>query len=363
MTFSIVVPEVVTASAFAQHVSARQSVKAVQTMKGDFEWTMRHAFYWNMGGVWIMLKDQEFGFPVNATQQKHLFAAGVTPRPCLSSKEIWDKSKADKFVKLLACIQIAWLSVQSISRAIQGLPVSVLEVATVGFALPSLASFVFWFSKPNNIETPTIVQLDLTLEELLDRLKCPSGGSWVDTPLDALDTTHTVNRPSFVSEVVLKARLWPGRKRFEGRPKRIRNDVFGLKYAKMDQVLVGSIWLGYSAIHLAAWNFEFPSTTERLMWRINCLLMAGSMVIFWIAGNRKTYLLYGYLRPSKMKEMEKISNERERVSPAQIALCAVAGIVYLVSRLSLIVLALTSMRALPAGAYKTINWTKFFPHV
>jgi hypothetical protein len=33
------------------------------------EWSMRHAFYWNMGAVWLLLKGHPTSFPVNAAQQ------------------------------------------------------------------------------------------------------------------------------------------------------------------------------------------------------------------------------------------------------------------------------------------------------
>ena len=363
MTYSIVIPELVTACAFAQYVSARKSVKAMKLLETGQEWTMRHAFYWNMGGAWIFPRDEQSPFPINAAQYRELLAAKVICRPHLTSREIWDKSKADKFVKLLACVQIGWLSVEYIARATQRLPISVLEVATVGFAMRSIATFALRFHKPNDIATPTIIPIDLTLTELLEKLKCPRDFVWQDTPLDSVDFTNAVNSPSFVSHIILKAPRWPGRGRYVGSAKRIRNDVFGLKYSKLDQIFVGSIWLGYSAIHIAAWNFEFPSQTERTLWRVCSLIMSGSMVVVWIFGNRKFFLLVGYIMPSKRKQMEKISNERRQVAPIQIALGGLAGIAYLVARMCLIVQALMSLRALPAGVFETVRWSEFLPYV
>src|ERR1700753_2358928 len=99
---------------------------------GATTWTTRHAFYWNMGGVRILLKDSESAFPLNAAQQNELITENIMGMPALTAKEIWDKSKADKFAKLLACLQIAWLSVTCAARAVQGLPISLLEIGTVG---------------------------------------------------------------------------------------------------------------------------------------------------------------------------------------------------------------------------------------
>lgn len=363
MTFSIVIPELVTACAFAQYVAARKSVEAMRALAGMEEWSMRHAFYWDMGGVWIVCEGEETGFPINAAQYVELVAKKVVAGTVLSGREIWDKSKADRFAKVLACLQIGWLSMECIARAAQGLPISILEVATVGFALPSLATYGLWFSKPSDVETPTVIKLDQTLTEFLDVLRCPRDYAWQDTPLDALDFTNTVNRPSFVSEIVLKSRRWPGRSKYESPPQRVRNDVFGLKYKKRDQLFVGLVWLGYGAIHTTAWNFEFPTHAEQLLWRVASLVMSASMLYFWIVGNRKFYLLLGYIMPSKRKAMEKVSNERRQVSPIQIALSVFGVILYLAARICLIVQALISLRALPAGVFEIVRWSQYIPHV
>jgi hypothetical protein len=36
----------------------------------------------------------------------------------------------------------------------------------------------------------------------------------------------------------------------------------------------------YRGIHLAAWNFDFPSGTERLLWKISCIVtVSGSLLV------------------------------------------------------------------------------------
>jgi hypothetical protein len=313
-----------------------------------------------MSGVWLFPKDAEGPFPINARQQQVLIEKNIMDKPELTSKEIWDKSKADKFAKLLACLQIGWLSVQCVARAIQGLPISLLEIGTVGFAIPSLATFGLWFNKPNNIDTPNIIRISLTIPELLEKLDKDPKDNWHETPLDCI---CALNSPSFVSEVVLKSKNWPSRSRYEGHATRIRNDVFALKYSILDQVFVAAVWLGYSGVHLAAWNFTFPSYPEKILWRVSCLVMSGSMVVFWITGNRKFYLLFGYLRPSRRSKMKQISDERCKVSSIQITLGAITGLSYFIARVCLIVQALVSLRALPAAAFQTVNWMKIVPHV
>ena len=40
-----------------------------------------------------------------------------------------------------------------------------------------------------------------------------------------------------------------------------------------------------------------------------------------------------------------------------------AGILYVIARAVTLVLAFTSLRDLPPGAYETVHWTTFIPHV
>ena len=356
MTAAVLVPEVVTASAFAQRVAARESVRTMQAL--GYEWTMKHAFYLNMGGVWIQPRDSQ-SFPINAAQLSYLLAEGYISVPSLTKDEIWDKSKADSFAKIMACGQIGWLVLQCVGRAIQRLPITPLELATVGFAIPSLATFALWFEKPVDVDTPTRISVADTTEELLERLS-PRIYRWWQTPLDFI---NAVNSPSFTSEIILKTEMWPGRGHFVGPAMRIRNDVFGLKYSKLDQLFVGLVWIGYAGVHLSAWNFDFPSRTELLMWRISALVMAASMVVFWITGNRKFYLLFSYLWPSKRQHLEKISSERAKVSTIQILLGAVTSFSYLASRIILIIQVFLAFRKAPLGIFETVDWTNFVPHV
>ena len=356
MTAAVIVPEVVTASAFAQRVAARESVKAMTAM--GYNWTMQHAFFLNMGGVWLKPKDSK-PFPINAAQLSYLVADGYMQLPPITKEEIWDKSKADEFAKIFACGQIFWLVLQCIGRAFQHLPITTPEIATVGFAIPSVATVALWFCKPADIEVPTYIAVSESTVELLERIS-PLKYAWRQTPLDFIDT---VNSPSFTSEIVLKAPHWPGRKSFVGPSTRIRNDVFALKYSKLDQLFVFAIWAGYAGVHLSAWNFAFPSHTELVLWRVASLTMTGSMFVFWITSNRKSYLLVSYLWPKRREEMEKVSAERAKVSTIQILLGAVTVLAYVASRLCLIVQVFLCLRRMPMGTFETVDWTNFLPHV
>ncbi|KAH8763956.1 hypothetical protein F5882DRAFT_364589 [Hyaloscypha sp. PMI_1271] len=324
MTIAVVVPEVLTASAFAQYTAARDSM-ATMVALGHDKWTMRHAFFLNMGGVWLRPRDSD-PFPINATQLLYLVKGKHIDLPSLTEEEIWDRSKADSFAKTFACFQIGWLVLQCLGRAVQKLPITPLEIGTI---------------------------------ELIQRI-CPQRSSWRETPLDFIST---INSPSFTSELILKTPNWPSRKSFLGPSTRIRNDVFGLKYRILDQVFVGAIWIGYAGVHLLAWSFDFPTRVEQILWQVACLTMAGSMVVFWTFSNRRFYQLVAYVWPWKRLELEKVVAERQRVSTIQIMLGAFVFLAYLSARLCLIVQVFITLRKMPLGVFETVNWVAFLPHV
>ncbi|KAL8684662.1 MAG: hypothetical protein Q9224_006203 [Gallowayella concinna] len=78
--------------------------------------------------------------------------------PSITREQIQDKSKADGIKKTLVCAQASWFCLQCITRLAQSLPVSLLELNTFGHALCTLVIYIFWWSKPLDIEEPTLIQ-------------------------------------------------------------------------------------------------------------------------------------------------------------------------------------------------------------
>ena len=75
----------------------------------------------------------------------------------ISEFEIQDKSKANAFTKFLTCAQASWFGVQCMTRLVQCLSISLLEVNTaVHAACALLLYFFFWWKKPLNVDEPTL---------------------------------------------------------------------------------------------------------------------------------------------------------------------------------------------------------------
>lgn len=114
----------------------------------------------------------------------------------------------------------------------------------------------------------------------------------------------------------------------------------------------------FGSIHCAAWNFDFPSHDERILWRTASLSIVGLCFIIIAISPVYTHFVYekwiryNYGTPGDIY-WTRIKKAVE-TPPA---------IIYPVARLSLLILALLSLRRLPPSAFDTVVWTKFIPHV
>jgi hypothetical protein len=82
-----------------------------------------------------LLADKEIGFPL------------------ISEKEIQDRSKGDGLSKALVVVQTTWFIAQCISRKVQGLTITEIELVTVAFAFLNGIMYFLWWSKPVNVTT------------------------------------------------------------------------------------------------------------------------------------------------------------------------------------------------------------------
>ena len=77
----------------------------------------------------------------------------------LSEENIRDKSNADGTAKLLALGQVSWFVAQSIMRGAHTLPLSQLETMTLNYIPLVALTYLFWWVKPKDIMTPSVVDL------------------------------------------------------------------------------------------------------------------------------------------------------------------------------------------------------------
>ena len=151
----------------------------------------------------------------------------------------------------------------------------------------------------------------------------------------------------------------------------------------------------YSAIFLAGWNIEFPTPTERLLWRITTSTMLGfgflgGWLFFFIdllvvrkqqrnaASNSALRTIgqsmVGWLVPRSMLSQvdeggptsmgwEDMYFERiPKVPRPLLVLAATMSVFYFWTRLFVLVEDFVSLRSLPESAFTTVAWTRNLPH-
>jgi hypothetical protein len=82
------------------------------------------------------------------------------PLPDLCKEAIFDKSKADSLGKILVCLQAGYMIFQVTGRLVARLPITLLEVNTLGHVLCALTMYAFWFQKPLGVTDPVVLSED-----------------------------------------------------------------------------------------------------------------------------------------------------------------------------------------------------------
>jgi hypothetical protein len=77
--------------------------------------------------------------------------------PCITEREIQDRSKGDALSKGLVVIQTSWFILQCIARQIECLPITELELVTLAFAALNFITYALWWNKPLNVQCPVRV--------------------------------------------------------------------------------------------------------------------------------------------------------------------------------------------------------------
>jgi hypothetical protein len=120
------------------------------------EMTMTHGFYAGMGSYYIdvdLPDDLSWKPPrrayLTAKGLEYLIEKGGLSLP--SKDTIAERSKSDALAKTLVCLQAGYIIVQCISRLSSGLPLTFLEINTLGHVLCALIMYSFWFHKPQGL--------------------------------------------------------------------------------------------------------------------------------------------------------------------------------------------------------------------
>ncbi|CZT02216.1 uncharacterized protein RCO7_11055 [Rhynchosporium graminicola] len=358
MLLATIGPEFVLSFAIGQWASANRSVKDFD----DPRWTMRHAFFADMGGF-VLQPRESVPLPVNAKQLHWLVSHGYTSIPAIEQKDISDKSKADGFAKFITIFQVSWFILATLSRGIQHLAITTFELSAIAIVAGTLVTFLCWLNKPLDLVVPIIIDIVASISEILiqagDQAKMP----YTQTPLDFIDNQG----PSWSTDVMSKVSIKTGPQQ---RPlERLGNDRIPHLTTPVTIVLFVLTFI-YSGIHMVDWNFSFPSPEEKLLWRICSTILVVTTVLFWVVDRSDTWHRHGLwgfwlrqLTSSKGAIVEPPVRGEYRVSWIQMAVNGLLMVTYTLARIYLMVEVFVGLRALPETAFVNVEWINFIPHV
>lgn len=234
--------------------------------------------------------------------------------PNITLEEINDKSKSDMFVMVLAIGQFLWIVIQIILRAVMGLVISQLEVTVVAFSTCAVIIYILNWSKPKGVQVPFTVLYyeDSIPSEMLDFMK------------------KDLDRSS-MSSIMLHSKCQTF---ISGDP--IPNDTI---YAYDDAWLIGFEFgsIVFGCIHVAAWNFVFPTQIEQILWWSTSVWCTVFVLI---------YTLVPYCGMICEGDFDRITTPRELARGA-----APLFFLYALARLFLLVEIFRSLFYLPVSAF------------
>ena len=380
---ALLVPEYVLAWAIRQFLTARKIAKgeielrvkylliAIILSKSLLErgWSKTHGFFIIMGGFHLFehrpiktsngdeFKLHDDDAPLRPLAARDLYGDDTyqsiradidfTSFMVPTEEEIKDKGKSDWLAKSLVLLQTSWFVVQCISRAKEHLPITHLEIVTLAYAAMNFVIYIFWWSKPLNVNRPVRVfrksEPSATQQKVISRETRRSRVwelTW-ETIGNGFETIYTFIAGGQDDDVDLSGEdkvpiFWAD------------NNSNGEEVVFADLIMLG-VGVCYGAIHCIAWGFSFPTHAELLMWRISSVAITAVPV----------YITSGLLLGVLLAVMD-----FEIFSKTITFFFSVSGVtLYILARAITLVLVFTSLRDLPPGAYETVHWTAFIPHV
>ena len=381
---TILAPEFIAVEGLQEWSQAQKMVKSCKGLTGG-RLKLIHAFYVGMLALrYRTLRGERVIWPNQFTWmlEQGLIDWDDYALWALSEENIRDKSNADGTAKLLALGQVSWFVAQSIMRTAHALPLSQLESMTLSYIPLFAVTYFFWWVKPKDVLTPSVIDLPDMLPEQKTTFESMAISSafddegtekqtslwniWYLTPRvfekeaedKAIRESQQKSLPAIERQALSEAEkavhgdenceIPRGKgstslpEPFKPLPKEtvVSNwdpELYRSKFFRPATCLFGA---SFGALHLISWNTEFPSQVEQWLWRAAALASIFSMLIF--IQFEKVVLRWG--GPLTMISL---------VSP----------VVYLLSRIVMIGGVFAAFRASDPAIYDTYVVSTYWIHV
>ncbi|KAF1926189.1 uncharacterized protein M421DRAFT_68169 [Didymella exigua CBS 183.55] len=334
----IFAPEVVVSTAFAQFLTARWLRNEIRAdIEASEEWSLSQCYFAVMGGIVI-----ETGAYIADEPHLSITAEGVRllsfldKLPKINNGEVRDKSKADDLAKFLVVLQAGWMIIQCIARVAQDLPVTLLEVNTIGHVVCAFALYMLWWRKPLDIKDPHKIVGEHGLDKHIALMYMCSPkvfftwstlGIFVGEPIYIADRVPNFPGFSYLGSV------------------NVQRDIL--------KTVVAFAGAAYGGLHLSAWNDYFPTQAERIMWIASACA----------TGLTGLVLALFFLATNKLQQLEAAENRMRNNKRFKAFLKGVLVPLFVAARVFIVVEAFICLRRQPEAIYKTPEWSNYIPHL
>jgi hypothetical protein len=235
---------------------------------------------------------------------------------------------------------------------VANLPSTQLEIATLAFSASSIITYILSWSRPQGVDSVKILKAhdlptpyrDRALKRVVENsptylwTHCRTGSGKSD-PVPLPNDGSNIPSEDLPKEF--------------GKWKTAFVNVIGWDYVAIVPLAFGAVVGGtlFGGLHCLAWNFHFPTTGERLAWRICSILTACLPALSTVPLGLWMYL--------SEWNSSKVSLPASRFLATSI--CTLFLTIYVLARLFLIVEIFRSLFFLPPEAFIE-TWSGSFPH-
>ena len=315
-------------------------------------WSLTHVRFLSADGFAKDAESDDVWQPL--LQPEEVF--NIPQEPPISKKELKSLSTTDWIANTLALFQISWFGAQLLVRRIRHLHITAMEILTLAFIVCSIFTFGFCWPQPQNVAYPVVLPpLEETPPErpAITSPKAPLNTVSEDSPAIEASLHKGQDRSSitthpFEHSTPYGSGALDNSDEVQKRTYKLFNEVGRvLTISLLFFAFAGGVFGG---VHCLAWNSTFPTPKERLAWRV-CSVATTALPIIAVS----IMLITRTVLARRMEDWE--------IERVQKSILLGLGILYIPARLTLIALALASLRAVPADVFQTTDWNNIIPHV
>jgi hypothetical protein len=229
---AVIAPEWMAFVAYQEFLRVRHHLKAIEKTTKS-QWAMSQMFFVSMGGVELEFNDCTETLGCNShgvfdsDDAVDIFQRAVQLKVLdvkfISAEDVRIRAKTNHLIKALICLQASWLVTQVIGRAVERLPITTLEVVTVGYVVCALIHYACLWYKPQDAE----VRININC--------------------------RSFTRAQFKQQITT-----------------LPHCSFRLVWYEI--AFTCAIGCSFGAVHCTAWNFFFATFAESMTWRVASLL-------------------------------------------------------------------------------------------